>query len=88
MDYALEVHENPDGHRFRQTNDPENPSPAPAEYPGPKISKYLETPADMMKVAFGDKIREAEETAIREALSAIKVTTPTFNAAPRLRKKS
>jgi hypothetical protein len=67
VDYALLVHENPQGWDFNQ-----HPERWPPGYPGPKMAKYLELPADNAAGKMLGEIKEAVEQAVAGVLNEVK----------------
>jgi hypothetical protein len=81
IDYALLVHENPEGVAFKQP--PESPSP----YPDPKTSHYLQWPAEIEAGQFLSKVKEEVEPAVAEVIREVGTVAQPRSMTPRLIKK-
>jgi hypothetical protein len=80
IDYALFVHENPDGMQFVQ-----NPPNCPPQYRGePKISHYLSVAADQHASEFPSTVSNA----VQEAMVAAIARAKTQSMRPRLVKRT
>lgn len=82
VDYALLVHENPNGHDFNK-----HPERWPAGYPGPKQSHYLSTPAEILKPQVRPTIADAVQEAVIAAIARAKAAQAA-SMRPRLVKRS
>lgn len=82
VDYALLIHENPDGKTFVQ-----NPEGCPPEYRGSvKMSHYLSYPAEMIAKEIRPTVADAVQGAVMEAIARAKRSART-SMQPRLVKK-
>ncbi len=80
IDYALLVHENPDGRQYVQ-----NPEGCPPEYRDtPKISQYLTVAADEIQGKVRPTVARFVQEAVAEVLATVKRTPPPSSMAPRL----
>jgi len=82
IDYAMLVHENPEGHDFNK-----HPERWPAGYPGPKQSHYLSTPFEILKPQMRNTVADAVQSAVMDAIMKAKASKAA-SMRPRLVKRS